>query len=223
MTRPVAPETSSRSCLSIAQLPPANGSARATTFQAPFRRTRSTARAGARRAPRASAAARRPDAPRPRAGGVRLGREAQVLRHSGCRHGAAVAPGQRHLAHEAVGGAVEELLVLDDTLSILPMERPGDAHRASSAMVLGCAEPSCRTTRPWFSPDWAIMGDHYASPALAAELQSPWQSRAHAPRRPQLVFHQAVDGPGGNRPSELRSPALTPSGISMPSSMVATG
>ena len=109
MTSPVAPEISTSSCFSKPQLLPANGSASATTFHGPVSaQAIDSARSGSSRTTR-----ERSGTSACRANGLELPPRAlapPAASRASCRRSTSVrgsAPGQRHLAHEAVGRAVE--------------------------------------------------------------------------------------------------------------------
>jgi len=210
----------SRSCLEHRAVAPANGSPGRRRSRAPFRRTRSTARArGSSRTTRERSGGR-PDAPRLELAACALGREAQVLRHRVAdtarlwRRSTTLAPD--------VGGAVEELRVSTNTLSISDWKARAMPHRRFPARWCSriMPSPAGRTTRPWFSPDWA-MGDH-SLPCTRGELPESLAKPPHAPRTSSLGLPPAVDGPGREPPFGAPLARLTPVRISMPSSMVAT-
>ena len=198
MTRPVAPATSISSCFSRAPLPPVNGSASATTFQGPVSaHAIDSARSGSSRTTRERSGT---SASRARASSWRRAPWAASCRSRvmpSRRHGAAPPPGQRHLAHEAVGRAVEQLLVLDEHALDLGLEGPRDAHgrlQRDGARV--------RRAQLQHHPAAVLSGlgdvrDHSVSLAPSPPLPAPLaKPRPRSANDLELVFHQAVDGAG---------------------------
>ena len=133
-------------------LPPVNGSASATTFHGPVSaQAIDSARSGSSRTTRQ------------RSGTSALRASASTCRRAPCAarcrsrimpsrdSGAALRARQRDLAREAVGGAVEQLLVLDEQALELGPEGARDAHRRLHAPWCSDA-PSSAAARPGRDP-----------------------------------------------------------------------
>ena len=209
--RPVEPETSASSCFSMAPLPPVNGSPSATTFQGPVSaQAIDSARNGSSRTTRQRSGTSRLARQRldlaPRA----LGRQVQVAHHGVERHGPALLPRERDLAHEAVGCAVEQLLVLDEQALEVGAERARNAHRRLHGDGARVARPQVQHDPAAVLAGLGDVGDHDAL-LRRLDLASPPALAKPRPRSAndlQLVLHQPVDGAG--REAAVRRRARRP-------------
>ena len=125
----------------------------------------------------------------------------QVAHHGVDGQHPALPARERDLAHEAVGGAVEQLLVLHEQALQVRPERPRDAHG-------GLQRDGARMSRADLDDDPAAVFsglgdvcDHGVSAGPSAESRGVLAKFAAALReRFQLVFDHAVDGAGGEAP-----------------------
>ena len=77
----------------------------------------------------------------------------------------------------------------------------GNAHRGLHRDSVRSAEVSCSTTRPRSSPLWATWAIMHRPLAARCSAASLGETATALCKRPQLVFHQPVDGAGREAPA----------------------
>src|SRR5262249_3784637 len=150
--------------------------------------------------------------------------QAQILRHAGHRHDAALPPAERDLAHEAIGRTIEKLHIFHKHTFDLGLECARHPHRGFQRDGTGGCRAHLHHHPPPVFPDLGNVRNHSTCLELSpASLESLANLRERSAKDLSLSSTRRLTVPAGNRPSSFRSPALTPVRISMLSSTVAMG
>src|SRR5262249_9014567 len=153
-----------------------------------------------------------------------VGGQPQADCHFLSGNGARPTTAERHLAHEAKGGAIEQLLVFDEEAFDLRLEGLRDSDRGTQGDGTWRPGAELQDDPAAVLAARGHMRDHcVAFPSSAAPVPALEKLRPRSAKDRSLSSTRRLTVPAGKRPSPSRSPALTPVRISIPSSTLATG